>query len=52
MAEEARNAPGNKPVWELVEQWLKARGGVVTPRQVNMPRIAAGLPNAGYALGG
>ena len=26
VAEEARNA-GNKPVWELVEQWLKAKGG-------------------------
>ncbi len=48
VAEEARNA-GNKPVWELVESWLKARGGVVTPRQVNMPQLTGALPNPGYA---
>jgi sulfur-oxidizing protein SoxB len=48
VAEEARTA-GNKPVWELVEQWLKARGGVVTPRKVNMPRLTGGVPNPGYA---
>ena len=48
VSEEARSA-GNKPVWELVEQWLRARGGVVTPRKVNMPRLAGGVPNAGYA---
>lgn len=48
VAEEAAKA-GNKPVWELVEQWLKARGGKVAPRQVNVPKISGGLPNAGYA---
>jgi S-sulfosulfanyl-L-cysteine sulfohydrolase len=48
VAEEAARA-GNKPVWELVEQWLKARGGKVAPRQVNVPKISGGLPNAGYA---
>jgi sulfur-oxidizing protein SoxB len=47
VAEEASKA-GNKPVWELVEQWLKARGGIVKPRQVNMPRLTGGVPNAGY----
>lgn len=47
VAEEAR-AAGNKPVWELVETWLKARGGKVAPRQVNMPRLTGGLPNPGY----
>ena len=47
VAEEASKA-GNKPVWELVEQWLKARGGIVKPRQVNMPQLTGGLPNAGY----
>ena len=38
-----------KPVWELVEGWLKARGGKVTPRQVNVPAIRGALPNEGYA---
>jgi sulfur-oxidizing protein SoxB len=47
VAEEARRA-GNKPVWELVEQWLAARGGKVTPRKVNEPRLLGALPNPGY----
>jgi len=47
VAEEARNA-GNKPVWELVEQWLAARGGKVQARQVNTPRLIGALPNPGY----
>jgi sulfur-oxidizing protein SoxB len=48
VAEEAARA-GNKPVWELVEQWLKARGGKVSPRQVNVPKLTGALPNPGYA---
>jgi len=48
VAEEARNQ-GNKQVWEVVEQWLKAQGGKVKPRQLNAPKITGGLPNAGYA---
>ncbi len=48
VAEEARNA-GNKPVWELVERWLKARGGVVTPRKINVPRLTGAMPNPGFA---
>ena len=48
MSEEAAKAD-NRPVWELVEQWLKARGGKVTPRQVNVPRLTGALPNPGYA---
>jgi S-sulfosulfanyl-L-cysteine sulfohydrolase len=47
VAEEARSA-GNKPVWELVEQWLKAKGGTVTPRKINIPQLTGGVPNAGY----
>jgi sulfur-oxidizing protein SoxB len=47
VAEEARTA-GNKPVWELVETWLKARGGKVQARKVNMPKLTGGLPNPGY----
>jgi sulfur-oxidizing protein SoxB len=48
VAEEAAKA-GHPPVWDLVEQWLKARGGKVTPRQVNVPRLRGALPNPGYA---
>jgi S-sulfosulfanyl-L-cysteine sulfohydrolase len=39
VAEEAARA-GNKPVWEVVESWLKARGGKVAARQVNVPTIS------------
>jgi sulfur-oxidizing protein SoxB len=49
VAEEARNAPNNRPVWELVEEWLKARGGQVAPRQLNLPKLTGALPNPGYA---
>jgi S-sulfosulfanyl-L-cysteine sulfohydrolase len=48
VAEDAAKA-GNKPVWDLVEQWLKARGGKVSPRAVNVPRLAGGVPNPGFA---
>ncbi|MEJ7928904.1 thiosulfohydrolase SoxB [Ramlibacter sp. AN1015] len=51
VAEEARNA-GNKPVWDVVEQWLRARGGKVTPRTPNTPRLTGALPNPGYAPSG
>ena len=47
VAEDAAHA-GNKPVWELVEQWLKARGGKVAARKVNVPRLIGAVPNAGY----
>jgi S-sulfosulfanyl-L-cysteine sulfohydrolase len=48
VAEEASKA-GNKPVWELVEQWLKTQGGTVKARKINMPRLTGALPNPGYA---
>jgi S-sulfosulfanyl-L-cysteine sulfohydrolase len=47
VAEEAR-AAGNKPVWELVETWLKARGGTVAPRKLNVPQLTGAMPNPGY----
>jgi sulfur-oxidizing protein SoxB len=47
VAEEAAKA-GNKPVWEVVEQWLRSKNGTVAARRVNMPKIAGALPNAGY----
>ncbi len=47
VAEEARSA-GNKPVWEVVEPWLKARGKV-TPRPLNTPRLIGVQGNPGIA---
>jgi sulfur-oxidizing protein SoxB len=49
VAEEARNAPGVKPVWDHVETWLKAQGGRVKPRRVNTPRLVGMAGNAGMA---
>jgi sulfur-oxidizing protein SoxB len=49
VAEEAKTA-GNKQVWEVVEQWLKARGGKVSARQLNTPKLSAVLPNPGYLV--
>jgi S-sulfosulfanyl-L-cysteine sulfohydrolase len=51
VAEEASKA-GNKPVWEVVEPWLKAQGGVVKARKLNTPRLTGAVPNAGLADAG
>ena len=48
VGEEAAKA-GNPMVWELVEQWLKARGGKVSARQPNLPRLTGAVPNPGLA---
>jgi sulfur-oxidizing protein SoxB len=48
VAEEARTA-GNPQVWDVVETWLKARGGKVSARKLNTPKLTGGLPNPGYA---
>ncbi len=48
VSEEARSA-GNPQVWELVETWLKAKGGKVSARKVNRPTLTGGLPNPGYS---
>ncbi|MEI8170327.1 MAG: thiosulfohydrolase SoxB [Rhodoferax sp.] len=47
VAEEARTA-GNPMVWDVVETWLKSRGGKVSARKLNAPKITGGLPNPGY----
>lgn len=47
VAEEARSA-GNPPVWDVVEQWLKAKGRV-PPRRLNTPRLIGVQGNAGIA---
>jgi sulfur-oxidizing protein SoxB len=47
VAEEAARA-GNKPVWEVVETWLKANPRVST-RRINTPKIAGMAGNPGIA---
>ena len=49
VAEEARRA-GGKPVWELVEAWLKAQpGGHVGARRINTPKLVGVDGNPGLA---
>ena len=47
VAEAARTA-GNPQIWDVVETWLKARGGKVSPRSLNVPRLEGVLPDPGY----
>jgi sulfur-oxidizing protein SoxB len=48
VAEEASRA-GNKPVWDVVEQWFKAQGGRVKPRRINTPKLVGVEGNPGMA---
>ena len=49
VAEEAARA-GNKPVWDVVETWLKSRpNGRVTARKINTPRLVGMAGNPGIA---
>jgi S-sulfosulfanyl-L-cysteine sulfohydrolase len=49
VAEEARSA-GNKPVWDVLETWLKAQsGGRVKPRRINTPKLIGTQGNPGLA---
>jgi sulfur-oxidizing protein SoxB len=48
VAEEAKSA-GNKMVWDVVEAWLKSKGGKITARQLNTPALTGVTPNPGYA---
>jgi sulfur-oxidizing protein SoxB len=48
VAEEAAKA-GHKPVWEVVESWLRNQGGRVKPRKVNTPRLVGMQGNPGLA---
>jgi S-sulfosulfanyl-L-cysteine sulfohydrolase len=50
VAEEARTAPGVKPVWDVVESWLKSQGGRVKPRTINTPKLIGVQGNPGIAL--
>jgi S-sulfosulfanyl-L-cysteine sulfohydrolase len=50
VAEQARSAPGNKPVWDVVESWLKSQpGGHVAPRRINTPALVGMATNPGIA---
>jgi sulfur-oxidizing protein SoxB len=49
VAEEARNTPRVKPVWDHVEAWLKAQGGRVKPRRVNAPTLVGMHGDPGIA---
>jgi S-sulfosulfanyl-L-cysteine sulfohydrolase len=52
VAEEARTATGTKPVWDVVEGWLKSQpGGHVKPRRINTPTLVGTQGNAGLAAG-
>jgi sulfur-oxidizing protein SoxB len=49
VAEEASKA-GNKPVWDVVETWLKSQaGGRVTARKINTPKLVGVQGNPGLA---
>jgi len=52
VAEEAARA-GNKPVWDVVETWLKDKsrhpGGRVKPRRINTPKLVGVAGNPGLA---
>jgi S-sulfosulfanyl-L-cysteine sulfohydrolase len=49
VSEEARTAPGNPPVWDVVEGWLKTQGGRVKPRKINTPKLVGAAGNPGIA---
>jgi sulfur-oxidizing protein SoxB len=52
VAEEARAAPGSKPVWDVVEGWLKSQpGGHVKARTINTPTLVGVQGNPGIAKG-
>ncbi|MGK2899329.1 MAG: thiosulfohydrolase SoxB [Burkholderiaceae bacterium] len=46
VAEEARHA-GNKPIWDVVETWLKAQGGRVRAAPINTPTLVGVQGNPG-----
>ena len=47
VSEEAKNT-GGKPIWDLVEPWLKAKGRVSTP-VLNLPKLQGLDGNQGIA---
>jgi S-sulfosulfanyl-L-cysteine sulfohydrolase len=50
VAEEARDAPGTRPVWDVIEAYLRQQpGGRVAPRRINAPALHGVAGNAGLA---
>jgi sulfur-oxidizing protein SoxB len=50
VAEGAGSAPGTKPIWDVVEGWLKSQpGGHVAPRRINTPTLVGVQGNPGLA---
>ena len=50
VAEAAKTAPGNKPIWDVVETWLKSQtGGHVKARKINTPSLIGMAGNTGIA---
>jgi len=50
VAEAARTAPANKPIWDVVETWLKAQpDGHVKARAINTPTLVGMGGNKGIA---
>ena len=47
VSEEARSQPGVKPIWDVVEPWLKSQGGRVKARRINTPRLVGVDGNPG-----
>jgi sulfur-oxidizing protein SoxB len=50
VAEEA-STQGNKMVWDVVETWLQSKGGKVSARKLNAPKLSGVKPNPGYIAG-
>ncbi len=50
VAQEARDAPGTKPVWDVVETWFRAQGGRVKPRKINTPKLVGMKGNSGLPV--
>jgi sulfur-oxidizing protein SoxB len=50
VAEAARSAPGNRPIWDVVEGWLESQpGGHLEVRRINTPTLVGIQGNAGIA---
>jgi sulfur-oxidizing protein SoxB len=49
VSEEARTATGSKPVWDLVEAWLRNQRGHLGSRRLNTPKLVGVAGNAGLA---
>jgi len=49
VGEQARTMPGARPVWDVVEAWLRQQPSRVSPRRVNTPRLLGVSGNPGLA---